>query len=85
MDASTLTKILCDKLEKYKAEFNEEGFELQVNNNVFDFLVEEALKKKTGARALDSAIMKYLEGVCFECFGQGRIGTVTLRLRKKGS
>ena len=82
LDAATLTKILCNKLEKYKVEFNEEGFELQVNNNVFDFLVKEALKKRTGARALDSAIMKYLEGVCFECFGQGRIGTVTLRLGK---
>lgn len=82
LDACILKRILDDKIQRNKIEFKEEGFELHVDNGVCDLFVEEALKKKTGARGLDSAIIKHIEDIGFEYFGQNKTGTVILKLKK---
>jgi len=81
LDTATLKRILYNKVQKHKLEFQEEGFDLCIDDNVFDFFVKEALNKKTGARGLESAIIKYIEDFGFEYFGQNKTGIVSLKIR----
>ena len=47
---------------------------------VVDFIIEEALRRQTGARGLDVIISKYLEEVAFETFGKSNEGEIILTL-----
>jgi len=78
LDNDTLKEILLLKIQKYKREFEEEGFKLHVDPRVADFIIKEAIKRQTGARGLDVLISKYLEEVAFEIFGKGDEGEVVL-------
>jgi ATP-dependent Clp protease ATP-binding subunit ClpX len=78
LDNDTLKDILLLKVQKYKREFEEEGFKLNVDPRVADFIIKEAVKRQTGARGLDVLISKHLEEVAFEIFGKGDEGEVIL-------
>ncbi|MCI0453607.1 MAG: AAA family ATPase [Candidatus Dadabacteria bacterium] len=78
LDKETLKDILLIKIQKYKKEFEEEGFQLHIEPKVADFVIKEALKRQTGARGLDVLISKHLEEVAFEIFGKSDEGEVTL-------
>jgi len=82
LDAQTLSEILRDKLKRHILEFEEEGFELQVDDSVCSLFVEEAIRKETGARGLEAAIAKYIEDLRFEYFGQQKSGTVQLKMHR---
>jgi ATP-dependent Clp protease ATP-binding subunit ClpX len=70
LDASTLKAILeVDVIDRMSGEFASEGFTLDVKPEVLDFIVEEALKRETGARSLASTLTRHLEEVAFESFG----------------
>lgn len=79
LDASTLANILKIKIAEYQREFKEEGFDLRFDDTVLNLFVNEALEKKTGARGLESTIIKHVENVGFQYFGQGAAGVVTLK------
>jgi ATP-dependent Clp protease ATP-binding subunit ClpX len=81
---STLKEIIQIKVQNYQREFEEEGFKLHIEPKVVDFIIEEALKRQTGARGLDVIISKYLEEVAFETFGKGDEGEVVLTLDTGG-
>jgi ATP-dependent Clp protease ATP-binding subunit ClpX len=66
------------KVQKYKKEFEEEGFQLHVDPRVADFIIKEAVSRQTGARGLDVIISKHLEEVAFDIFGKGDEGEVIL-------
>ena len=72
------------KLENYQREFEEEGFKLHIEPKVVDFIIEEALRRQTGARGLDVIISKYLEEVAFETFGKSDEGEIILTLDTGG-
>ncbi|MGH7792794.1 MAG: AAA family ATPase [Thermodesulfobacteriota bacterium] len=78
LDNDTLKDILLLKVQKYKREFEEEGFKLNVDQRVADYIIKEAVKRQTGARGLDVLISKHLEEVAFEIFGKGDEGEVAL-------
>ncbi|HID32547.1 MAG TPA: AAA family ATPase [bacterium (Candidatus Stahlbacteria)] len=80
----TLRQILVDRVARYKQEFELEGLELIIADEVYDYIVSESMERKTGARGLDTTIMKCVEEIAFEYFGQDRTGTVTLELDDDG-
>ncbi len=53
-------------LEQYVNEFRLEGRDLTVSGDVLALVVEETLKKETGARGLEAALARHLEDAAFE-------------------
>ncbi len=81
---NTLKEIIQIKIQNYQREFEEEGFRLQMEPIVIDFIIEEALRRQTGARGLDVIISKYLEEVAFETFGKSDEGEIILTIDSGG-
>jgi ATP-dependent protease Clp, ATPase subunit len=69
-------------LAQYSNEFQLEGKELVVSESVLDRVVEESLKKETGARALEASLMRYLEEAAFEAFSEPAARRVSLSVRE---
>ena len=81
LSASTLKDILrSDVIARMTAEFEHEGFVLDVAEDVLDHVVADALKRETGARGLASFLTKQLEEVAFDAFGAGAGGTIAVRM-----
>jgi ATP-dependent Clp protease ATP-binding subunit ClpX len=69
-------------LVQYTNEFLLEGKELLVSEGVLDLIVEESVRKETGARALEASLMRYLEEAAFEAFSETTAKRVTLAVRE---
>ena len=81
LSAETLKDILhTDVIARMTAEFEHEGFKLEVGEDVLDHVVADAIKRETGARGLASILTKELEDVAFDAFGGGSGGTVSVRM-----
>ena len=81
LSADTLKDILhTDVIARMTAEFEHEGFKLEVGEDVLDHVVADAIKRETGARGLASILTKQLEDVAFDAFGGGSGGTVNVRM-----
>jgi len=78
LDEETLRDILYIKVKRYQKEFLDEGFHLDIDEKVADFIISQTLKRQTGARGLDAIIIQYLEEVAFETFGAGSKGEINL-------
>jgi ATP-dependent Clp protease ATP-binding subunit ClpX len=77
LDAATLKDILRgDVISHMTAEFESEGFELQVEEEVLDSIVAEAQRQETGARGLSSTLTRHLEDVAFKTFGENSGGVI---------
>ena len=63
-----------------KREFTDEGLELTVEEQVLDHVVEDALRRETGARGLASTLNRHLEEVAFEAFGNQSGGAISVRM-----
>ena len=81
LDAETLKSILIDSvLAEYRQEFDCEGMDLIVEDDVLDHVVDGAMRRETGARGLKAELTRSLEEAAYEHFGQGGRRTVRLRL-----
>ena len=58
-----------DVIARMTREFRAEGFTLEIDEGVLDYIVAEAQRKETGARGLASSLTRRLEDVAFEAFG----------------
>jgi len=77
LDAATLLDILrTNVVERVRREFEDEGFELRVDDAVLDHLVAEGLKRETGARGLVAILTRQLEDAAFESFAEAEAGRV---------
>ncbi len=77
----TLKDILrSDVVARMTREFEHEGFELSVSEDVLDFIVNDALKHETGARGLASTLTRHLEEIAFDAFGGGHGGQISVRI-----
>jgi ATP-dependent Clp protease ATP-binding subunit ClpX len=75
LDAATLLDILrTNVVERVRREFEDEGFDLQVDDAVLDHLVAEGLRRETGARGLVSILTRRLEDAAFESFAEVESG-----------
>lgn len=70
LDAETLRSILTEPknalMKQYKKLFDLEGIQLNVENEVLDFMVEKAIEYKLGARGLRSICESILTDAMFE-------------------
>jgi ATP-dependent Clp protease ATP-binding subunit ClpX len=81
LSADTLKDILhTDVIARMTAEFEHEGFKLDVHEEVLDHVVADAIKRETGARGLASILTKQLEDVAFDAFGAGTGGIIDVRM-----
>jgi len=81
LDAATLMDILkTNVVDKLIREFEDEGFELLVDEGVLGHLVQEGLKRETGARGLVSILSRHLEDAAFEAFAEISGGRVRVQL-----
>jgi ATP-dependent Clp protease ATP-binding subunit ClpX len=82
LTGAQLARILEERLlVQYGNEFLLEGKELFVSREVLSLVVEESLKKETGARALEASFIRHLEGAAFEAFSDPECRRVTLAVR----
>lgn len=82
LDAGTLKDILqTDVIERMTREFQDEGFELDVHEGVLDHVVQDALRRETGARGLASTLTRHLEETAFEAFGTRSGGRIQVRMQ----
>jgi ATP-dependent Clp protease ATP-binding subunit ClpX len=78
-----LTRILSDTLlAQYVNEFRLEGKELSVADEVLARIVDESVRKETGARALEASLMRYLEEAAFQAFSEPSAKAVSLVVRE---
>jgi ATP-dependent Clp protease ATP-binding subunit ClpX len=81
LDAATLMDILrTNVVERLVREFEDEGFELVVDDEVLGHLVGEGLTRGTGARGLVSILTRHLEEAAFDAFAESPGGRVRVRL-----
>ncbi len=81
LDAGTLKDILrTDVVDRITQEFAAEGLDLEVSEEVFDHVVQNAIRSETGARGLASTLTRHLEEVAFDVFGSDASGTVHVRM-----
>ena len=82
LDAATLKDILrADVVLRMTREFRLEGFELAIDEAVLDHIVDDALRRETGARGLASTLTRELEDVAFGAFGIDQGGLVRVAIR----
>jgi ATP-dependent Clp protease ATP-binding subunit ClpX len=82
LEAGTLKDILrTDVVARMTREFQDEGFELLVDEGVLDHIVQDALRRETGARGLASTLTRHLEETAFEAFGHRSGGKIEVRMR----
>ena len=81
LDSDTLMNILrSNVLDRLVREFEDEGFELQVDEPVLRNIVERSLKRETGARGLASVLTRTIEDAAFEAFAEKRGGVMRVSL-----
>jgi len=81
LDAATLMDILrSNVVDRLVREFEDEGFELAVDEDVLAHLVAEGLRRETGARGLVSILTRHLEDAAFDAFAEAPGGRVRVRL-----
>lgn len=82
LDAGTLKDILrSDVIQRMTKEFKLEGFELVIEENVLDHIVDDSIKREIGARGLASTLTRHVEDVAFGQFGVDRGGTVRVSIK----
>jgi len=82
LDEGQLVNILhTNVLQRYRNEFKFEGIELSVSKEVLQVIVQESLKKETGARGIEASLVRYLEDAAFEAYSEPQTAQVELIMR----
>ncbi len=81
LDAGTLMDILRSSVvDRLTREFEDEGFELRVDDDVLSHIIAEGLRRETGARGLSSILTRHLEDAAFNSFAESSGGTIAVSL-----
>ncbi len=83
LEEDVLRQILEDTLlTSYRREFESEGVELKIDDDVIEHVLDAAVRRETGARGLRASLVPYLEEAAFQSFGGGEGSKVHLRMKK---
>ncbi len=83
LDEGTLMDILkSNVVDKLTREFEDEGFELAIEEPVLKQLVVESVRRETGARGLSSVLTRTIEDAAFESFAEAKGGRIRVRLER---
>ena len=81
LSAETLHEILeLTVLHRMHGEFADEGLELELDSGVLDWVVQQSLRRETGARGLASILTRILEDTAFETFAGEEGGKVVVEV-----
>ncbi|HEY0709517.1 MAG TPA: AAA family ATPase [Polyangia bacterium] len=81
LDADTLMEILSSNvLDRLVREFEDEGFELVVEEPVKHYLVKQSLERETGARGLSAVLTRTIEDAAFDAFAERKGGRISVLL-----
>jgi ATP-dependent Clp protease ATP-binding subunit ClpX len=81
LDGATLMDILrTSVVDRLTREFEDEGFELRVDEEVLHHVIGEGLRRETGARGLSSILTRHVEEAAFNAFAESGGGQVHVRL-----
>jgi ATP-dependent Clp protease ATP-binding subunit ClpX len=81
LDDGTLMDILRGNVvERLTREFEDEGFELVIEEPVLQRIVQQSLRRETGARGLASVLTRHIEDAAFEAFAGSTGGRIQVRL-----
>lgn len=81
LDRTTLRRILVEQVLPARVkELELAGMKLEVSEPVLEHLVQQALKRQTGARGLGSSLARHLEDAAFEAFSSPGVRRVALQL-----
>ncbi len=81
LDAGTLKDILRGNvIDRLTREFEDEGFQLTVEESVLDHVVNESIRRETGARGLAAILTRHLEDAAFDTFSDHPGGEVRLSM-----
>src|SRR5262249_52867147 len=79
LDGGTLKDILRGNVvDRLTREFEDEGFRLLVEPEVLDHVVQESIRRETGARGLAAILTRHLEDAAFDAFAEHPGGEVRL-------
>jgi ATP-dependent Clp protease ATP-binding subunit ClpX len=77
LSRDTLRSLLRETvLRRMVAEFEDEQLELVVDDDVVEAIVEDSIRRETGARGLTSILTRQIEDAAFASFGRGLVGRV---------
>jgi len=83
LDAATLMDILrSNVIDRLTREFEDEGFELVIEDDVLNHVISEGLQRETGARGLSSILTRHLENAAFDAFAESGGGEIRVRLEQ---
>jgi ATP-dependent Clp protease ATP-binding subunit ClpX len=81
LSRETLLEILDrNVIRTYRREFETAAVELEVEAAVLDKIVDEAIRKQTGARGLRNALALYLEDAAFEAYSSPNARRIVVAL-----
>jgi ATP-dependent Clp protease ATP-binding subunit ClpX len=67
-------------LSRYRNEFRLEGIRLDVDETVIERVLKDSIRKETGARGIETALMRFLEGAAFEAFSTAGVSRVLVTM-----
>jgi ATP-dependent Clp protease ATP-binding subunit ClpX len=80
LNAATLMDILrSGVIDRLTREFEDEGFELVIDEDVLQHVIGEGLQRETGARGLSSILTRHLENAAFGAFAESSGGQIRVR------
>ena len=65
-DLVNILKLKNGIINAYKTEFELENKKLVVDDNIYSYIAEKAIKEKTGARGIDTIVKEIMEDLIFE-------------------
>ncbi|MBN1524114.1 MAG: AAA family ATPase [Spirochaetales bacterium] len=85
LSKADLTRILhTHVLTRYMNEFKFKDISLEIDDDVLGLIVSESFEKETGARGIESALVRHLEDAAFEAYSKPGIRRIKLSLKKNG-
>ena len=80
LSKTALRDILDESLlDQYRREFEDEGVDLVIDDEVLESIVDTAVRRETGARGLRASLVPHLEEAAFETFGNTAGGRAHLK------
>ncbi len=82
LNEEQLKDILKNNIIKmYVYEFKLDGIKLEIDKSVYKEIIDKSIKKETGARGIESALIRYLEDAAFHAYSNQDIKSIKILVK----